>query len=95
MGGRVSGLELRLDDLYKANAVVREIEARLGFPYYPMTWFEMRKNLFSWMQLEKWAMFIILSLIVMVAAFNIISTIIMVVMEKTREIGILKSMGAT
>jgi lipoprotein-releasing system permease protein len=95
MGKRVTGIELHLDDLYKANAVVAEIDKRLGFPYYPMTWFEMRKNLFSWMQLEKWAMFIILSLIITVAAFNIVSTIIMVVMEKTREIGILKSMGAT
>ncbi|MDM7926280.1 MAG: ABC transporter permease [bacterium] len=95
MGGRVSGIEVRLDDLYKADAVVDTIEKRLGFPYYPMTWFEMRKNLFSWMQLEKIAMFIILSLIIMVAAFNIISTIIMVVMEKTKEIGILKSIGAT
>jgi lipoprotein-releasing system permease protein len=95
MGGKVSGLEIRLDDLYKANQVVSAIEKRLGFPYYPMTWFEMRKNLFSWMQLEKWAMFIILSLIIMVAAFNIVSTMIMVVMEKTKEIGILKSMGAT
>jgi lipoprotein-releasing system permease protein len=95
LGKRVSGIEVRLDDLYKANTVVTEIEKRLGFPYYPMTWFEMRKNLFSWMQLEKWAMFIILSLIIMVAAFNIVSTIIMVVMEKTKEIGILKSIGAT
>ncbi len=95
LGSKVSGIEIRLDNLYKANEVVEEIENRLGFPYYPMTWFEMRKNLFSWMQLEKWAMFIVLSLIVMVAAFNIISTIVMVVMEKTREIGILKSIGAT
>jgi lipoprotein-releasing system permease protein len=95
LGNRVSGIEVRLDDLNKANDVVDTIEKRLGFPYYPMTWFEMRKNLFSWMQLEKMAMFIILSLIIMVAAFNIISTIIMVVMEKTKEIGILKSLGAT
>jgi lipoprotein-releasing system permease protein len=95
MGEKVSGVEIRLDDLFKADQVVSAIEKRLGFPYYPMTWFEMRKNLFSWMQLEKWAMFIILSLIIMVAAFNIVSTMIMVVMEKTKEIGILKSMGAT
>jgi lipoprotein-releasing system permease protein len=94
LGEKVSGIEIRLDDLFKSKAVVTEIEKRLGFPYYPMTWFEMRKNLFSWMQLEKWAMFIILSLIIMVAAFNIVSTMIMVVMEKTKEIGILKSMGA-
>jgi len=95
MGEKVSGVEIRLSDLYKADAVVKEIDNRLGFPYYALTWFEMRKNLFSWMQLEKWAMFIILCLIILVAAFNIISTLIMVVMEKTKEIGILKSMGST
>ncbi len=95
MGRAVSGIELRLDDLYKADTVVEEIDRRLGFPYYSMTWFEMRRNLFAWMQLEKWAMFIILCLIILVAAFNIISTLIMVVMEKTRDIGILKAMGAT
>ncbi len=95
MGERVSGIEIRLDDLYKANEVVKQIDKRLGFPYYAITWFEMRKNLFSWMQFEKWAMFIVLSLIILVAAFNIVSTLIMVVMEKTKEIGILKSMGAT
>jgi len=91
----VSGIEIRLDDLYKAEEVVEEIDNRLGFPYSAQTWFDLRRNLFSWMQLEKWMMFIVLSLIIMVAAFNIISTLIMVVMEKTREIGILKSMGAS
>jgi len=93
-GNRVSGIEIRLDDLYRAESVSKMIDKRLGFPYFPNTWFEMRKTLFSWIQLEKWAMFIILCLIILVAAFNIISTLIMVVMEKTREIGILKSMGA-
>ena len=94
-GEKVSGIEIRLDDLYKANTVVDRINDELGFPYFPLTWFDMRSNLFSWMQIEKWAMFIVLSLIILVAAFNIISTLIMVVMEKTREIGILKSMGAS
>jgi lipoprotein-releasing system permease protein len=95
MGDKVSGIEIRLDDLDRADAIVEEIIERLGFPYLALTWFEMRQNLFSWMQLEKWAMFIILCLIILVAAFNIISTLIMVVMEKTKEIGILKSMGTT
>ena len=95
MEGKVTGIEIKLDDLYKADAVVEEIDERLGYPYYALTWFDLRKNLFSWMQLEKWAMFIVLCLIILVAAFNIISTLIMVVMEKTKEIGILKSMGTT
>ncbi len=94
-GNTVSGIEIKLDDLYKANAVIEKIDEKLGFPYLALSWFDLRKNLFQWMQLEKWAMFIVLSLIVLVAAFNIVSTLIMVVMEKTKEIGILKSMGAT
>ena len=60
----------------------REIENNWGYSYLAETWFERNKNLFSWMQIEKWAAFIILSLIIIVAAFNIISTLIMVVMEK-------------
>lgn len=95
MEGRVSGIEIRLDDLYKADAVVEDINDVLGFPYYPLTWYDLRSTLFSWMQIEKWAAFIVLCLIILVAAFNIISTLIMVVMEKTKEIGILKSMGGT
>jgi len=92
---KVSGIEIRLDDLFHAEIVKKAINQKLGFPYLPQSWFDLRKNLFSWMQLEKWVMFIVLSLIVLVAAFNIISSLIMMVMEKTKEIGILKSMGAT
>ncbi|MFC1569829.1 FtsX-like permease family protein [bacterium] len=94
-GEKVSGIEIRLKDVYQADQIIEKIEDKLGFPYFGLSWFDMRKNLFSWMQLEKIAMFIILCLIILVAAFNIISTLIMVVMEKTREIGILKSMGST
>ncbi len=93
-GDKVSGLEIRLNNVYHAERVVEKIDDKLGYPYFALSWFDMRKNLFSWMQLEKIAMFVILCLIILVAAFNIISTLIMVVMEKTREIGILKSMGA-
>lgn len=91
---RVTGLEIKLDDLNNADAVAAEIRGILGYPYAAVTWFQMNKNLFSWMQFEKWGMFIILSLIITVAAFNIVSTLIMIVLEKTKEIGILKSMGA-
>jgi lipoprotein-releasing system permease protein len=95
MGDKVSGLEIKLDDMNNAAGVATKIREHLGYPYAAITWFDMNKNLFSWMQLEKWGMFIILSLIIMVAAFNIISTLIMIVLEKTKEIGILKSMGAS
>lgn len=91
----VTGLEIKLDDLDQAELVANIIDQTLGYPYATVTWFEMNKNLFSWMQIEKWGAFIILSLIIMVAAFNIVSTLIMIVLEKTKEIGILKSMGAT
>jgi lipoprotein-releasing system permease protein len=93
--GRVTGIEIRLDDFEKAALVKESIEKTLGYPYNPRTWFEMHRNLFSWMKIEKWMTFILLSLIIIVAAFNIISSLIMVVLEKKREIGILKSMGAT
>jgi lipoprotein-releasing system permease protein len=94
MGNRVTGLELKSDNLYKVKDIAKEIRQRLGFPFYTRDWMEMNRNLFSALRLEKIAMFIILVLIVLVAAFNIISTLIMVVMEKNKDIAILKSMGA-
>jgi len=95
MGSAVSGIEVKLDDIYRAREVGEEIQKRLGFAYWARDWMEMNRNLFSALKLEKIAMFIILVLIVLVAAFNIISTLIMMVMERGRDIGILKSMGAT
>jgi len=94
MGDRVTGLELKSDNLYNVKDIAKEIRQRLGFPFYTKDWMEMNRNLFSALRLEKIAMFIILVLIVLVAAFNIISTLIMVVMEKNKDIAILKSMGA-
>jgi lipoprotein-releasing system permease protein len=95
MGSRITGLQVKLNDLYQAEKVAKELESKLGIHYYALDWMHMHKNLFSWMTLEKYAMFIVLSLIVAVAAFNIISTLIMVVIEKRKDIGILKSMGCT
>ncbi len=92
---KVTGIQVKTDDLYRAGAVAASIGTILGYPYYTVDWMHMHKNLFSWMTLEKWGMFVVLSLIVIVATFNIVSTLIMVVMEKTKDIGILKSMGAT
>jgi lipoprotein-releasing system permease protein len=94
MGERVTGLEVRVPDPMQSDRVARRIEEELGgFPYRAEDWKTMNSSLFSALQLEKLAMGIILLLIVVVAAFNIISTLVMVVTDKTREIGILKSMG--
>ena len=95
MKGKVSGIEIRVEDIEQADQVAAEIQQSLGFPYYARDWMQMNKNLFSALRLEKIVMFIILILIILVAAFNIVSTLFMVVMEKTKEIAILKSMGAS
>ena len=95
LGNNVHGLELKVDDIYKASEIAAKLEEKLGFGYNVKDWISMNQNLFSALKLEKTAMFIILALIVLVAAFNIISTLIMVVMSKGNDIAILKSMGAT
>lgn len=84
---------VRVDDIWSARDVGEAIVRRLDGPFYATTWIELNQPLFSALKLEKRAMFIILALIVLVAAFNIISTLSMIVMEKTKEIGILRSMG--
>ncbi|MEK6691125.1 MAG: lipoprotein-releasing ABC transporter permease subunit [Nitrospirota bacterium] len=94
-GGSVTGIDVKIDNIYKAKIVADDIAEFLGMPYFARDWMQMNRNLFSALKLEKIAMFIILILIIFVAAFNIISTLIMIVMEKNREIAILKSMGAT
>jgi lipoprotein-releasing system permease protein len=95
LGHDVHGIEVRTRDLYGAGKTARAVEARLGPGYFTRDWMEMNRNLFSALKLEKIVMFVILALIVLVAAFNIAATLIMVVLEKARDIGILKSMGAT
>jgi lipoprotein-releasing system permease protein len=96
---RASGIVLKLTNAFDAKQYTKEggyIDKTLGgYPYFSEDWIEKNKILFRWMTLEKWTAFIILSLIILVAAFNIVSSLIMMVMDKTREVGILKSMGAT
>jgi lipoprotein-releasing system permease protein len=95
MGDNVVGLELKFNDVDAARALGRRVVATLGgFPYRTKDWAELNRNLFSALKLEKLAMAIILTFIVLVACFNILSTLIMLVLEKTKEISILKSMGA-
>lgn len=95
LGSAVSGIEVRVPDPMKATEVGRRIVDRLGIPFRFDDWKTMNAALFSALKLEKYAMGLILLLIVIVAAFNIVSTLVMVVTDKTREIGILKSMGLT
>ena len=93
LGLRVTGIDVRTPDRYEAPAVATRLAAVLGFPYRTIDWQEQNRSLFSALKLEKLAMGVILLLIVLVAAFNIVSTLTMVVTDKTREIGILKAMG--
>jgi lipoprotein-releasing system permease protein len=95
MEGRATGIEIRVNDIYAAGDVAARIRSDLGYPYWAKDWAQTNRNLFSALKLEKTVMFIILVLIVFVAAFNIISTLIMVVMEKTRDIAVLMTLGAT
>ncbi|MBI4550915.1 MAG: ABC transporter permease [Candidatus Latescibacteria bacterium] len=107
----VTGIAVRVDDRNRARLIADEIETALQHAqenanaagvdpafedtYYTVDWMQQHKTLFRWMTIEKWLSFAVLNLIILVAAFNIVSTLIMVVLEKTKDIGILKSMGAT
>ncbi len=94
-GERVTGLEVTIRDIYAAQELSQTIVAKLGPEFYARDWINMNYSLFSALKLEKIAMFVILTLIILVAAFGIASTLFMMVMKKTKEIAILKSMGAT
>ncbi len=91
----VTGIEVKIDDIYKAPEIAGELEKKLGFPFKANHWIRMNRSLFAALKLEKVVMFIILTLIIIVGAFNIIGTLIMIVIQRTKEIGILKSMGAS
>lgn len=94
LGDEVTGVEVKVDDIFIAGKVAEAIEEELGFPYWVRDWMTLNRNLFSALQLEKIMMFIILILIILVASFNIVGTLTMIVVEKSREIAILKAMGA-
>jgi len=95
MPGRVSGVQVRIDRVYDADKIASAIQAAVGYPFYTRNWMEMNKNFFSALLLEKIGMSLILVVIIIVASFNIIGTLTMIVMEKNREIAILKSMGSS
>jgi lipoprotein-releasing system permease protein len=96
LGSSVTGIEIRLADMFDAPRAGERILKAAGVPGLRVNnWMELNRNLFTWMKLEKTVMFVILALIVLVAAFNIVSTLFMVVLEKQRDIGVLRSLGAS
>lgn len=95
MPGSATGIEIRLTDMDRVERISDAIEQIIGSDYRLQNWKQINRNLFSALRLEKTVMFIILALIVLVAAFNIAGSLVMMVMEKRRDIAILKAMGAT
>lgn len=95
LGNGVHGLNIRLKDSDRAYIIKEEIKKVLGYPYVAQGWMDLNRRLFMALQTEKRVMFILLILAVMVAATNIICTLIMMVMEKTKDVGILKSIGVS
>jgi lipoprotein-releasing system permease protein len=95
MSGEVSGVEVKVRDIYDARGISTELASILGFPYYTRNWEEVNKSLFKALRLERIAIAIFLGLIILVAALDIVSALTMVVMEKGRDIAILRAMGAT
>ncbi|MBW1667479.1 MAG: lipoprotein-releasing ABC transporter permease subunit [Deltaproteobacteria bacterium] len=95
LGRRVTGIEVRVKDIYKADQIGKSINKKLGYPFWTKDWKLMNRSLVSALRLEKITMFVILTMIVLVGALNIVSTLVMVVMEKTKDVAILRAMGAT
>jgi len=95
IGDLATGLEVRLNDPDQVEVVADEIIQSLGYDYWVNHWKQMHRNLFSMLALQKILMYVILTLIIVVAAFNVASALIMMVREKTKDIAILKAMGAS
>jgi len=96
MGTRVTGVELRLDAIDRSDRVQQELQAVLdGDRFEVLTWYDLQRSLYDVMQLEKWGATLILFLIVVVAAFNIVGSLTMIVIEKQRDVGVLQAMGVS
>ena len=91
----LSGIELTVDDVYKADKISTLVSTELGSPFYVRSWMEMNANLFAALKLEKIGMFILLAMVVLIGSFSLVTPLVMLVMEKTRDIAIIMSMGAT
>jgi lipoprotein-releasing system permease protein len=94
-GDRYSGIEIRLHDLEESDDVKHSLQNRLGDGYTVSTWYDLHRDLYSVMRIERWTAYIILCLIVGVATFNVLGSLTMGIIEKRRDIGILKALGAT
>lgn len=95
LGGNVNGVDIRLNDIKSSEGVKEELMHELGNEYNILTWYDLHADFYSLMNIERWTSFSILSLIIVVASFNILTSLTMTVIEKKRDIGILKAMGAT
>ncbi|MGH7797720.1 MAG: lipoprotein-releasing ABC transporter permease subunit [Candidatus Binatia bacterium] len=95
LGDAVTNIELRVSDVNQSREVADRLQRQLGFPYFAEDWTRLWPNLFSALELEKTVYFLVLLLMVLIGAFNIVSTLVMVVMEKKKDVAILRSMGAT
>jgi len=95
LGDTVTGIQVKVNDVFLAQEIGQRLEAALGMNFMARDWMQLNRNLFSALKLEKTMMFLLLVLITLVASFNIVGTLTMIVNEKQREIAILKAMGAT
>lgn len=91
----VSGFDVMVDNLDTVGETSHDLELALGYPYYPRTMYQMYRNLFAWIELQKKPIPIVIALIIIVAAINIVGTLLMIVIEKMNEVGVLKTLGAT
>ena len=94
MGDQISGYNIRVKDLSRVESLAEKLQDFLGYPYYVRTIFQVNQNIFTWIDLQKEPIPIVLGLIIFVAVFNIVGTLLMIVLERTNSVGILRSLGA-
>ena len=93
--GNVSGFDVMVSDLGQVGSTADHLERMLGYPYYPRTMYQMYRNLFAWVELQKKPVPVIIALIILVATLNIVGTLLMIVLEKINAVGVLKTIGAS
>ncbi len=93
--GYLTGIEITVEDLSTADRVTAALNERVGHRFYARSWMDMNANLFAALRLEKIGMFILLAMVVLIGSFSIVATLVMLVMEKTKDIAVMMSMGAT